>query len=76
LELAVPVHSPTPRSPLQKEGAFLMSTLGGIDHISNDSPVTVLVLDHGYNTHSPPVILVSDWRQLASQPPDEVKGTV
>jgi hypothetical protein len=45
-----------------------MSTLGGIDHISNDSPVTVLVLDHGYNTHSPPVILVSDWRQLASQP--------
>lgn len=45
-----------------------MSTLGGIDDISNDSPVTVLILNHGYNAHSPPVIVVmvrvmpSSWR--------------
>lgn len=31
-----------------------MSTLGWIDDISNNSPVTILILDHGYNTHTPP----------------------
>ncbi len=36
-----------------------MSTLGRVDHISNDSPVTVLILDQGYNTHIPPVVAVS-----------------
>jgi hypothetical protein len=43
-----------------------MSTLGGIDDISNDFPVTVLILDHGYNTHSPPVIVASVWGMASS----------
>ncbi len=38
-----------------------MSTLGGIGDISNDSPVTVLILDHGYNTHTPPVSAPRPW---------------
>lgn len=34
-----------------------MSTLGWVNNISNNFPVTVLVLDYGYNAHSPPVIV-------------------
>lgn len=33
-----------------------MSTLGGIDDVSDNFAVAVLILDHSYNTHSPPVI--------------------
>jgi hypothetical protein len=46
-----------------------MSTLGGIDDISNDSPITVLILDHSYDTHTSPVSAKAQRRALVTKEP-------
>nr|BFD83061.1 hypothetical protein StreXyl84_24620 [Streptomyces sp. Xyl84] len=46
-----------------------MSTLGGIDDIGNDSPVTVLILDNSYNSHTPPVGTETVRRALVTKKP-------